>query len=301
MNYTCKFLSCAGLTEAIRELTNCVKDLKNITVSSKNELKEEISEEISELKAAINGNPVVFEHPFSEIDPSVLHPCGGTPGWRNVAYLNMTRPQYHCPAGWRLHPAPARACGRASHDGLTCDSAFFTVPGGPYSKICGRVVGYQFGATAAFQASQNNRQIRINESYVTGVSITHGSPRDHVWTYAAGRYEGFYYYSSVRYQFCPCEHVREIFIPDYVGAYWYCESGDNRERGSTGYNLFSDDPLWDGEGCRLPGKCCQFDGPLYFTRTLHNPVSDPIEVRICNYYTSQYSDVLVSHLELYVK
>ena len=297
MNFTCKFLSCAGLTEAIRELTNIVKDLKNITVSLKNELKEEISE----LKTEINGNPVIFGPPLYEIDSSVLHPCGGTPGWRNVAYLNMTRPQYDCPAGWRLHPEPARACGRASYDGLTCDSAFFTVPGGSYSKICGRVIGYQFGKTAAFLASQNNRQIRINESYVTGVSITHGSPRDHVWTYAAGRFEGTIYYNPLRFHICPCEYVSDIFVPDYVGAYWYCESGDNREHGSKGYNLYSDDPLWDGEGCRLPGKCCQFYGPLYFTRTLHNPASDPIEVRICNYYTSQYSDVLVSHLELYVK
>ena len=235
----------------------------------------------------------------NDFDPNDLHPCGGTTGWRLVTYLNLTDTRYHCPAGWRLHPAPCRGCGRASHDGETCDSAFFPVPGGPYTKICGRILGYQFGVTAAFQASHLNNSITIDDSYVTGVSITHGNPRQHVWTYAVGRYEGFA--SSRSPSYCPCEHQTSIFIPEYVGAFWYCESGDNSQYGTRGYNYFCNDVLWDGEGCAFSNRCCQFDGPLYFTRTLHESVSDPIEARICNYLSSQYSDVLVSQFELYVK
>ena len=235
---------------------------------------------------------------IADIDLNTLHPCGGTPGWRRVTYLNLTDPRYLCPAGWRSHPSPTRGCGRASHDGETCDSAIFPVPGGPYTKICGRVLGYQFGATAAFKASDINRNITISESYVTGVSITHGDPRQHVWTYAAGDFEA----SSTRasQSTCPCEYEYTVFIPEFVGGFWYCESGDNHWHRS-GHWLFSDDVLWDGKGCRRPDRCCQFDGPLYFTRTLHEPVSDPIEARICNYETSQYSDVIVSQFELYVK
>lgn len=272
------------MTEAIQELTECVKDLKNL-INKTNE----------------GGTEFPTQPDFSEVDPSTLHPCGGTPGWRRVAYLNMSDTRYLCPASWRHYPGPPRACGRASHEELTCDSVSFSVYGGTYDKICGRVEGYQFGATAGFYASHLNNSITIDESYVTGVSITHGSPRNHVWTYAAGRYEGVAYTSINVYRFCPCEHIREIFIPQYVGAYWYCESGDNSNYGTSGYNVFSDDILWDGEDCLRPNKCCQFAGPVYFTRKLQEHTADPIEVRICNYYTSQYSDVLLSHLELYVK
>ena len=285
------------LTVAVHELTDCVSDLKNITLSANKELYQSISQ----LDAAIDGNPSVVEPAFSEVDPNVRHPCGGTPGWRRVAYFNFSDTRYLCPAGWRLHQEPTRACGRASHEELTCDSVFFPVDGGPYTQICGHVLGYQFGVTAAFYASVVNKTITIDDSYVTGVSITYGNLRQHVWTYAVGRFEGSYYYNRYVFQICPCEHIRDIRIPDFVGAYWYCESGDNTFYGQSGYNLFSDDLLWDGEGCRISNTCCQFEGPVYFTRTVHEAVNDPIEIRICNYYTSQYSDVLISHLELYVK
>ena len=290
--------------------------MKNITSSVNSELRL-LREEISQLNLTAEccnaepatTNPTNMEvtasvptlpcPPPNDFDPNELHPCGGTPGWRLVTYRNLTDTRYHCPAGWKLHPPPCRGCGRASHAELTCDSAFFSVPGGSYTKICGRVLGYQFGATKAFMASDINRNIKINESYVTGVSITHGDPRQHVWTYAAGELEGISSHRSNR--LCPCEHVSPVFIPEFVGAFWYCESGDNKPYGTSGYNLFCDDVLWDGEGCRLSNRCCQFDGPVYFTRTLHEPVSDPIEARICNYETSQYSDVIVSQFELYVK
>ena len=304
-----------SISAAISELSECVKSITSNVSSELRLLREEISQlnltaECCNAEPATTNPEVTASDLAHTTEPSTsvpilifpdppLHPCGGTPGWRRVTYLNLTDPRYLCPAGWRSHPPPTRGCGRASHDGETCDSAIFPVPGGPYTKICGRVLGYQFGATAAFKASDINHNITINESYVTGVSITHGEPRQHVWTYAAGQFEGVSHHGSNR--FCPCERVSPVFIPEFVGAFWYCESGDNNGFGTSGYRLFSNDVLWDGKGCRLSDRCCQFDGPLYFMRTLHEPVSDPIEARICNYRTSQYSDVIVSQFELYVK
>ena len=272
------YLGRIEILEAIANLTQLVQDIKE--------------------RATIK--PGIVEPPFSELDPAVTHPCGGTRGWRRVAYLDLNDTRYHCPAGWRLTGYPVRTCGRASSGGSTCDPVLFDTTGGAYTKVCGRVVGYQFGATAAFATAQFNRSITIDESYVTGVSITHGNPREHLWTYAVGHFEGTRYVTP-QSEFCPCEHASNLFIPPYVGAYWYCESGDNYFRGSSGYNLFPDDPLWDGEGCRQPNLCCQHDGPLYFVRELPSPSTDPIEVRICNYRSSQYSDVLIANLELYVK
>jgi hypothetical protein len=52
-------------------------------------------------------------------------------------------------------------------------------------RVCGRALGYQFGDTDAFFANGNG-DIPINEPYVDGLSITYGSPRQHIWTFAAG-------------------------------------------------------------------------------------------------------------------
>ena len=49
---------------------------------------------------------------------------------------------------------------------------------------CGRIVGYQYKAPDAYDtilggsSSYNN----INSYYVDGVSITHGTPHQYVWT-----------------------------------------------------------------------------------------------------------------------
>ena len=187
-----------------------------------------------------------------------------------------------------------------SHETLTCDSAFFPVPGGTYTQVCGRVLGYQFGFTDGFRASHENNSVTLDEAYVTGVSVTRGDPRQHVWTYAAGRAErrASTYYP---YYYCPCEQLNTVFVPPYVGACYFCESGDNSFYGELLPLLFEEDVLWDGEGCAVAGRCCQLEGPLYFSTTLDAPVSDTLEARVCNYLTSQYSNVIVSHLELYVK
>ena len=292
---------CPAIVNALKDLRVTIKedlrdtlnDLRNTTLS--------IKDEISNLRDIIENKPVVVEPPYTNIDPAARHPCGGTPGWRRVAYLNMSDTRYHCPHGWRLTGYPVRTCGRASHDGGTCDPAIFQVTGGAYSKVCGLVVGYQFGATAAFYAFHSNRKLSINSSYVTGVSVTHGDPRQHLWTYAAGRYEITGYFSNAyRNQACPCDTNNQIYIPSFVGASWLCESGDHRYP-SSGYRFFADDPLWDGEGCTSGSGCCRNEGPFYFVKQLADTTTDYIEVRICNYYSSQYSDVPIELLELYVK
>ncbi|MCG8623891.1 MAG: hypothetical protein MJE68_18100 [Proteobacteria bacterium] len=70
----------------------------------------------------------------------------------------------------------------------SCPSVLYHASG-QYSKICGRVIGYQFGSPSAFeQVFIKDRT--IDEAYVEGVSITHGcNPRKHIWSYAAGASE----------------------------------------------------------------------------------------------------------------
>ena len=132
-----------ALVDVLKDLRDTITDLRNTTLN-----------EFASLKNLIQNNPVVVEPPYSNIDPAARHPAeapqDGVPGWRRVAYLNMSDTRYHCPHGWRLTGYPVRTCGRASHNRQTCDPAIFQVTGGAYTKVCGRVVGYQFGATAGF-------------------------------------------------------------------------------------------------------------------------------------------------------
>ena len=38
--------------------------------------------------------------------------CGGSTGWRRVAYLNMSDPSQQCPSVWQEITTPHRVCGR---------------------------------------------------------------------------------------------------------------------------------------------------------------------------------------------
>ena len=61
--------------------------------------------------------------------------------------------------------------------------------------MCGRVVGYQYASTDAVDTFIGGTSIHndINSYYVDGVSITRGSPRQHVWALMAGLNEASYH------------------------------------------------------------------------------------------------------------
>ena len=68
--------------------------------------------------------------------------CGGGL-WYPVASRDMTDPQQQCPTGWReYNESSVRACGRPVTDSSSCASVSYTTRG-QYSKVCGRVIGYQ--------------------------------------------------------------------------------------------------------------------------------------------------------------
>ena len=64
-------------------------------------------------------------------------------------------------------------------------------------SICGQAKAYQKGHTDAFHTT-----VSIDNVYVEGISITLGSPRKHVWTYAAGLSDDGNHNSGL--DNCPC-------------------------------------------------------------------------------------------------
>lgn len=218
--------------------------------------------------------------------------CGG-PGWRRVAYLDMTDPNTTCPSGWRLTDYSKRTCGRVYTQRYTCNPVIFPVSAKEYSSVCGRIKAYQYGATEAFSSGTSN----IDLAYFSGVSVTHGYPRKHIWSFAAGRSD-----LETGTEACPCEANRNLSVP-FIGNDYFCESGRHQrwgQRWTPDYILYTDDPLWDGKNC-LRGICCEFNNPPYFIKKLPMPSTEYIEVRICSRQLSNYEDIAIEEVELYVQ
>ena len=224
----------------------------------------------------------------SEVSPS----CGSGQ-WYRVAHLNMSDPAQRCPSAWaENNTTGVRTCGRPLSSHGSCPATFYPT-GRQYSRVCGRVIGYQYGSTDAFFYWTEP----IDSYYVYGVSVTRGLPRNHIWTFAAGLSEGGHTGSFN----CPCsnpDHPNNVLPPSFVGNNYYCESGNPTNTYIINH-LYSDDPLWDGEQCE--GQCCSNGkSPPWFSVELPNPTTDDIEVRICIGQGS-IDDVKIQLLELYVQ
>ena len=220
--------------------------------------------------------------------------CGGSTGWRRVAYLNMSDPSQQCPSVWQEITTPHRVCGRRSTTG-SCEGLNYTTGSEQYDQVCGRIIGYQIGGTESFFYSPGRS---INTNYVEGISVTHGSPHQHIWTFAAGIEEQGIYLGT-----CPCVTGSTVGsrIPSFVGQNYFCESGLTQYPGINGPFFSNGDPLWDGQGCGPTSSCCTFNSPPWFNVQLPSPTTNDIEVRICSSYGIQYEDSPIQLMELYVK
>ena len=224
--------------------------------------------------------------------------CGGSTGWRRVAYLNMSDPSQQCPSVWREYTTPHRVCGRRSNSTTgSCEGVTYSTGSVQYNQVCGRIIGYQFGNTDAFLRSSRS----IDTFYVDGVSVTRGSPRQHVWTFSNGLDELSTIYS---YALCPCVtgSTNRNRIPSFVGQNYFCESGLTQW---NGYQFLhpNGDPLWDGQGCGPTSSCCTFNSPPWFNLRLSSYTTDNIEVRICGREDTEIGneDSPIQLIELYVK
>ena len=237
---------------------------KQQTVQLHQNMQDNITQQLETIKDCIESPPVVYT-------------CGGTGGWRRVVYLDMTDLHTTCPSGWKLTGYSKRTCGRVSTGRNTCDSATFPVSGGQYSTICGRITAYQSGGPDAFA----NTGRSIDEAYACGMSVTHGTPRNHIWTFAAGTSEG----SRESTYSCPCDSTATITIPQFVGNDYFCELGVNEpwDGRRHDYTLHSNDTLWDGEDCLPSSTCCSLHNPPYLTLGAHAHSEGYSSCRVCMY------------------
>ena len=220
-------------------------------------------------------------------------PCGcGGPGWRRVAYLNMSDTTQTCPGNWSLITSPKRSCARPSDaDLFTCYSAFFQ--SSSYSQVCGRIIGYQVGQSQAFLRHFES----IEGQYVDGVSLTYGNPRQHIWTFAVPIQEDYINQASL----CPCNGNSSVNIPSYVGNDYFCETGVPTGEIYENGHFYADDPLWDGQGCGPTSTCCTFNNPPWFCKQLPQSTNDDLEIRICSPFSAYYENTAIELVEIFVQ
>ena len=222
--------------------------------------------------------------------------CGGL-GWRKVAFIDMTDTSQNCPQGLTLTGYSKRSCGRTHTNAWACSSVTFPVGGGQYSRVCGRAKAYQWGEMNSFLGYHRHSR-GINAQYVAGLSFTHGTPRTHIWSFAAGLYQGI---SGTNYGIhrCPCNPGNTASPPPYVGNDYFCESGVS-SNSARGGRLYPADPLWDGQGCIHGNQCCSLNNPPWFFKTLPTPTTDDIEMRLCLTNAASISNIALEQMELYV-
>ena len=225
--------------------------------------------------------------------------CGG-PGWRKIANLNMSDPAQTCPPAWELIASPRRSCGIPSNaGGQACYSAIFSTQGVQYSRVCGRIVGYQIGQPEAFVLENLGNPQSIDGAYIDGVSLTYGSPRQHIWSFAAALDESASTYRSS----CPCTNVNNpnpINVPAFIGTDYFCETGVPTGEVWTNSFFYANDPLWDGQGCGPSSTCCTFNNPPWFCKRLSQSTNADLEMRICGVGSPQFENTPIELAEIYI-
>ncbi len=206
-----------------------------------------------------------------------------------VADIDMTDSNQQCPNGFKLNTrttAPLNTCGRPAEG---CVSNTFPVNGVQYSRVCGRIVAYQYGSPSGFNAITTNNPIN-------GIILTHGeSLRQHIWSFVNEVSETF----SYRPERCPCSGGTGT-VPSFIGQDYFCDTAV-RGTSTTEGVWHADDPLWDGQGCGSTSTCCEFNNPPWFCKQLPQPTTDDIELRLCENSPPNEDDSRLEIVEIYVQ
>ena len=195
--------------------------------------------------------------------------------WHRLIYLNMSDPTQQCPSTWReYNTTGVRACGRPTNSSGSC-AAITHSTSRQYSRVCGKVIGYQLETPDAF------RQYANSDIDLDGINITRGAQHDHIWSYVAD-------HTQDCPSDCPCSSDSESCPPQSIGDRYYCESGNSNDR------------LWDGQQCE---DTCRTgtNSPPWFSVQLPAPTTDAIEVNICGDEGTNNEDVPVELIEIFVK
>ena len=267
--------------------------VQQLNISLNQQLSQQI-QQLNEKVQQVNKNVNMINQQLS-----ASRSCGkdmATGGWRRVAELDMTKSSHQCPSGLMEHTYSSgkRIC-RMKSDSPSCSSVTYPMDDLGYSKVCGRIRGYQIGSTDAFAFSTSRPNTNINDYYVDGVSLTHGNSRLHIWTFASAMHE----INSEPVSRCSCQVGSRTKPPAFVGNDYFCDTGS---AGQFEFGTFyGGNPLWDGAGCGSSNRCCTFNNPPWFYKELSRSTSNNIEMRVCRDQARSDEDVVIDKIDIYVQ
>ena len=235
--------------------------------------------------------------------------CGGTMGgWIRIAYFDTRDITFVCPKGFKvLHSTfeqydfinrgsylqNLRTCGIDSDAHGSCSTIEYASPV-PFDKICGRVIGYQYGEPTGFRKSPMMDGLSSGE-YVDGVSLTYGDPAQHIWTFAAAS-------NQQPENMCPCGNMSSATRPpEFVDGNYFCDSAVGS--GTPGPRMYHPEyPLWEGLGCNETlTNYCSFNKPPWFHVSLEEQTSANIALALCREQTRAVADVGIQILDIFVQ
>ena len=223
-------------------------------------------------------------------------PCGGL-GWKRVEYQDFrNRPCYLI---FSTFSNESHLCGAPKNDEIdlhtNCFKVNISIDDMEYNSVCGRIKAFQYGTPKGF-----NPEPFLNDVYLTGISLTHGEPATHIWSFVAGQSQTG---TPNAARTCPCDGGAPS--PSFVGEDYFCEAAITRnissDPGRFDDTLFLRNPLWDGEGCIASSTCCSRKNHPYFIKHLETSTTDNINLRICIQGYTINENILLEIVELYVK
>ena len=165
--------------------------------------------------------------------------------------------------------------------------------------MCGKIFGYQFSSLNAFAGVNRSFRSSIGSYYVDGISLTHGRPRKHIWTFVGSIQE----VGNTPINYCPCTNINQASLasipPAFVGNDYdyFCDTGSE---GQIEAIFYGDDPMWDGAGCGPLNTCCRFNNPPWFYKELPDPTTDDLEMRVCTDQGRVNEDIALANIDIII-
>ena len=224
------------------------------------------------------------------------HTSCGEGVWMRIGYFDMTRTLSECPSPLQMFTVNNKKYCRRPYSG--CTSVYFDNLSQQYTEVCGMVEGYQYGSMDAFNPSSTS----IDSVHLDGISITHKSPRQHLWSYVVGYVANP---SSPLSNACPCTpRGTTTTVPSFIGSDYYCSSGNSGSR-YTSSPLLKTSPLWRtsryGPSCVTGSTCCDNPDQPWFKKKLTQPASEDVEMRWCGDASPIYEATATTRVELYIR
>ena len=221
------------------------------------------------------------------------HTSCGEGVWMRIGYFDMTQTLSECPSPLQMFTENNRKYCRRPSSG--CTSVYFDSLSQQYTEVCGMVEAYQYGSMDAFSTSSTS----INSVHLEGISITHKSPRQHLWSYVVGDVANP---SSARSDSCPCTaQGTTATVPSFLGSDYYCSSGNSGTGDSA--TLVQTSPLWrtSGPSCVSNSTCCDNPDQPWFKKKLTQPANEDVEMRWCADESPTNEATATARVELYIR